>query len=91
MLAFRFEPDDVEVLRAAVGAGYELVVADDMDQRAIDAAVGPGVVGLIGQQRPSDQGRAPDLRWHQVLSAGVDPLVRQEYPRVEERRVAELG
>jgi phosphoglycerate dehydrogenase-like enzyme len=77
VLAFRFEPTDIDVLRAAVGPGFELDVAGDMDQPAIDAAVGPGVVGLIGQQRPSDLGRASDLRWHQVLSAGVEHLLRE--------------
>jgi phosphoglycerate dehydrogenase-like enzyme len=75
-LAFRFAPDDLDHLRAAVDPAFELVVASDMDQVAVDDAVGTGVVGLIAQQRPSDPRRAPDLRWQQVLSAGVDHLLR---------------
>lgn len=76
VLAFRFSPDDVDVLRAAVNPGFELVVIDEMDQRAVDDAVGPGVVGLIAQHRPSDLQRASDLRWQQALSAGVEHLLQ---------------
>jgi phosphoglycerate dehydrogenase-like enzyme len=82
VLAFRFSTDDTDVLRAAVNPGFELAVIDDMDQRAIDAAIGPGVVGLIGQHRPTDLQQAFDLRWQQALSAGVEHLLRSgDWPR----------
>src|SRR5437762_10473477 len=81
-LAFRFDRHDIDVLRDTVDAGFELWLAPGMDQQAVDDAVGPGVVGLIAQHRPSDPRKAPDLRWQQVLSAGVEHLLGSgQWPR----------
>jgi len=75
VLASGFSPEDVAWLRAAVRPGFDLEVAVGMDQRAVDDAVGRGVVGLIAQVRPSDWRRAPDMRWQQAVFAGVEHLV----------------
>lgn len=75
VLANPFSPLDVAGLRKAIRPGFELHVADGTDQRAVDAAVGPDVVGLIAQDRPTDWHRAPQVRWLQTLSAGVEHLL----------------
>jgi phosphoglycerate dehydrogenase-like enzyme len=75
VLAAGFSPEDIACLRAALRPGFDLEVAVGMDQRAVDDSVGRGVVGLIAHARPSDWRRAPDLRWQQALSAGVEHLV----------------
>lgn len=76
VIAFPFAPDAQGALRAAAAPGFRVEVLETVDQATVDAATGGGCVALISQLRPSDAAAAPDLRWQQVLSAGVEHLLR---------------
>ncbi|HYA44192.1 MAG TPA: D-2-hydroxyacid dehydrogenase, partial [Acidimicrobiales bacterium] len=78
VLSNPFAPLDVEGLRRALGPDFDLQALDGTDQRAVDDAMGTDVVALLAQERPSDWSAAPQLRWMQTLSAGVEHLVPAE-------------
>jgi len=75
VVAFPFTELQLERMRAAAGPDLLLEVVDRADTDAVDAAVGPGCVALIGGRRPGPGVPAPDLRWQQALSAGVEHLL----------------
>ena len=82
VLSNPFTPLDVEGLRRAVGLDFDLQAIIGTDQRAVDDAIGADVVALLAQERPSNWGAAPQLRWMQALSAGVEHLVTADrWPR----------
>ena len=46
------------------------------DQARIDAIIDPAVEVMIGYRVPTDLNRTPSLRWIQLVSAGVDHLLK---------------
>ncbi len=77
-IAFSFAPEHLARMREVAGDTFELISVDPGDPAALDAAVGPGCVAIIGGRRPSPGIAVPDLRWHQALSAGVEHLLGPE-------------
>lgn len=75
-IAFPFAPEQLDRMREAADDAFELDLVDPTDQTGLDAAVGAGCVAIIGGRRPSAGVAAPDLRWHQALSAGVEHLLQ---------------
>jgi phosphoglycerate dehydrogenase-like enzyme len=78
-IAFEFEPNAIEAFEA-VSPRLRLRIADGTDQAAIDRLDASDLEGLIGRWLPSDRTRSPNLRWLQVLSAGVEHLVGEGVP-----------
>jgi len=75
VVSFPFAPEHLDRMRAAAGPDLSLEVVGSGDQAGLDGAAGPGCVALIAGRRPTTTTAAPDLRWQQALSAGVEHLL----------------
>ena len=73
-IAFRFEPEAIAAFEA-ISPRLHLRVTEDTDQAAIDEIATGDLDGLVGRSLPTDRTRNPNLRWLQVLSAGVENVV----------------
>jgi phosphoglycerate dehydrogenase-like enzyme len=73
-IAFEFEPGAIDAFQA-ISPRLRLRIADGTDQPAIDRLASADLDALIGRLLPSDRSKTPNLRWLQVLSAGVEHLV----------------
>ncbi|MBI2503816.1 MAG: D-2-hydroxyacid dehydrogenase [Candidatus Latescibacteria bacterium] len=82
LVHFPFEPQQLEALRRLAGQqGHELLHADD-EAAALQAA--PQIEVLLGHFLPSVCAAAPQLRWIQSFSAGMDKFLFPEIVAREE-------
>ena len=73
-IAFRFEPAALASFET-ISPRLRLRVTEQTDQAAIDSLATDDLDGLIGRSLPTDPTGSPNLRWLQVLSAGVENVV----------------
>ncbi len=74
LIHYPFEAEQIEALRgiAQLNGDHELVAAED-DQQAVELA--PGSEVMMGHFKPDACAAAPELRWVQSFSAGMDKFL----------------
>jgi phosphoglycerate dehydrogenase-like enzyme len=60
----------------SVSSRLQIEHRDPGDQASVDSIIDPAVQAIIGYRVPTDLSRTPSLRWIQLVSAGVDHLLK---------------
>lgn len=60
----------------SVSSRLQIEHRDPGDQATVDSIIDPEVQAMIGYRVPTDLSRTPSLRWIQLVSAGVDHLLK---------------
>jgi phosphoglycerate dehydrogenase-like enzyme len=60
----------------SVSSRLQMEHRDPGDQASVDSIIDPAVQAIIGYRVPTDLSRTPSLRWIQLVSAGVDHLLK---------------
>ena len=68
--------DATRVRLESVSSHLKIEHREPADQASIDAIIDPAVEVIIGYRVPTDLSRTPSLRWIQLVSAGVDHLLK---------------
>jgi phosphoglycerate dehydrogenase-like enzyme len=60
----------------SVSSRLQIEHRDPGDQASVDAIIDPALQVIVGYRVPTDLSRTPSLRWIQLVSAGVDHLLK---------------